>query len=69
MDEKKLFRMICKLILFAGAIILGVMYSKEILAVVKLLVGMLAPFIVGAALAFVLNLPAGFVEQKLFAKW
>ncbi len=69
MDEKKLFRMICKLILFAGAIILGVMYSKEVLAVVKLLLGMLTPFLVGAAMAFVLNLPTRFIENKLFAKW
>lgn len=69
MDDKKLFRMICKLILFAGAIILGVMYSKEVLNVVQLVVGMLTPFLVGAAMAFVLNLPARFIENKLFAKW
>lgn len=69
MDEKKLFRMICKLILFAGAIILGVMYSKEVLNAIKLLVGMLSPFIAGAAMAFVLNLPARFIENKLLAKW
>lgn len=61
--------MICKLILFAGAIILGVLYSKEVLGVAKLFVGMLTPFLVGAAMAFVLNLPARFIEQKLFAGW
>ena len=69
MDEKKLFRMICKLILFAGVIILGVMYSKEVLAAAKLLIGMLSPFLIGAALAFVLNLPASFIERKFFANW
>ncbi len=69
MDDKKLFRMICKLILFAGAIILGVMYSKEILMVAKMLLGMLTPFLVGAAMAFVLNLPTRFIEQKLLKKW
>lgn len=69
MDEKRLFRMICKLILFAGAIILGVMYSKEVLATVKLILGMLTPFLVGAAMAFVLNLPASFIERKFFANW
>lgn len=69
MDDKKLFRMICKLILFAGAIILGVMYSKEVVGAVKSVIGMLAPFLVGAAMAFVLNLPARFIENKLFAKW
>lgn len=69
MDEKRIFRMICKLILFAGAIILGVMYSKEVLEVTKLLLGMLTPFLVGAAMAFVLNLPVGFIERKLFGRW
>lgn len=69
MDEKKLFRMICKLILFAGTICLGVMYSKEVLGVAELFLGMLTPFLVGAAMAFVLNLPAGFIERKLFAGW
>lgn len=69
MDEKRIFRMICKLILFAGAIILGVMYSKEVLAAVKLLLGMLTPFLIGAAMAFVLNLPTSFIERKFFSKW
>lgn len=69
MDDKKLFRMICKLILFAGAIILGVMYSKELVEVMKLFIGMLTPFLVGASMAFVLNLPAGFIERKVFGKW
>ena len=69
MDDKKLFRMICKLILFAGAIVLGVMYSKEVLTAVKLVVGMLSPFLIGAAMAFVLNLPTRFIERKFFAKW
>lgn len=69
MDDKKLFRMICKLILFTGVIILGVMYSKEVLNTVKAILGMLTPFLVGAAMAFVLNLPARFIENKLFSKW
>lgn len=69
MDDKKLFRMICKLILFTGTIILGVVYSKEVLEAVKAVVAMLGPFLVGAAMAFVLNLPTRFIEQKIFAKW
>ncbi len=69
MEEKKLFRMICKLILFAGAICLGVMYSKEVLNVASVFVGMLTPFLVGGAMAFVLNLPAGFIEKKVLGGW
>ncbi len=69
MDDKKFFRMICKLILFAGAVILGIMYSKEVLDAGKLLLGMLTPFLVGAAMAFVLNLPTGFIERKILGNW
>lgn len=69
MDEKKLFHMICKLVLFTGAVILGVMYSRELLLVLGLFLGMLSPFFAGAAMAFVLNLPMRFIENKLFAKW
>lgn len=69
MDEKKLYRMICRLILFAGAVILGVIYSKEVVNVAVVFVGMLTPFLGGAALAFVLNLPMRFIEKKLLAGW
>lgn len=69
MDDKKLFRMICKLILFTGVIILGVIYSKEVLGAAKMLAGMLTPFLIGAAIAFVLNLPTRFIENKLLVKW
>jgi len=69
MEEKRIFRMICKLILFSGAIILGVVYSKEVLAAIKGFLGILSPFITGGAIAFVLNLPTRFIEQKIFRKW
>ncbi len=69
MDEKKLFRMICKLIVFTGAIILGVICRNEILDAAGAVVAMLSPFLIGAAIAFILNLPMGFIEKKLFKKW
>lgn len=69
MDDKKLFRMICKLILFAGVLVLAVLNFKEVLGVIKLFVGMLTPFLAGAAMAFVLNLPTRFIENRLLSKW
>ena len=69
MDDKKLFRMICKLILFTGVIILGVKYSKEVVDAAKMVVSMLTPFLIGAAIAFVLNLPTRFIENKCLVKW
>ena len=65
MDDKKMFRMICKLILFTGIIILGVIYSKEVVDAAKQVFGMLTPFLVGAAMAFVLNLPPGTYANSL----
>ena len=69
MDDKKLFRMICKLILFTGVIILGVKYSREVVDAAKLFISMLTPFSIGAAIAFVLNLPTRFIENKFLNKW
>lgn len=69
MEEKRLTRLIFKFILFAGLVCLGVIYSKELLVVVQVFIGMLSPFLVGGAVAFVLQLPTGFIERNFFGKW
>ncbi len=69
MEEKKLTKLIYKLILFAGLVCLGVIYSKELITIFQVVIGMLSPFLVGGAIAFVLQLPTGFIERKLFGKW
>ena len=69
MEEKKLTKLIYKLILFAGLVCLGVIYSKELITIFRVAIGMLSPFLVGGAIAFVLQLPTGFIERKLFGKW
>lgn len=69
MEEKRVTRLIYKLILFAGLVCLGVIYSKELLTVFQVFIGMLSPFLVGGAIAFVLQLPTGFIERNLFRNW
>lgn len=68
-DEKARVRMIRGLILFTGLVCLGVIYSKEVVGVLKGLVAMTSPFLVGAAIAFVLNLPMRFIEDKILKWW
>ncbi len=69
MEEKEKVRTVRSLILFAGLVCLGVIYSKEVLAVILAVFKMLSPFLVGGAIAFVLNLPMRFIENKLFFRW
>lgn len=68
-DDKKKTKRMRGLILFAGLVCLGVIYSKEVYEWFLLFVGMLAPFLAGAAIAFVLNLPMNFIEGKVFGRW
>ena len=52
------------LILFTAIVCLGVLNAEALLAVIKNFIGMLKPFIVGAAIAFVLNLPMKYMEEN-----
>lgn len=56
------------LILFTGVVVLVLVKFDLLLSALQLLIGMLSPFIMGGAMAFILNLPMRFYEQKLFAK-
>ena len=68
-SEKERVRTIMGLILFAGLVCLLVIYSKDVFHICKGLVAMTSPFLVGAAIAFVLNLPMRFVENKILKRW
>ena len=67
--DKTRVRMIRGLILFAGLVCLGVIYSEEVFGIFKGLIAMSSPFLAGAAIAFVLNLPMRFIENKIFKRW
>ena len=68
MEEKNRVKTIRGLILFTGLVCLGVIYSKEVVDVVRKLITMFSPFLIGAAVAFVLNLPMRFIENKIFKR-
>ena len=67
-DPKKI-KQIKNIIVFTAAITLIVMYSSEIGALAVSLIDITMPFIIGAAIAFVINIPMKVFETKLFGKW
>lgn len=67
-DPKKI-KQIKNIIIFTAAIILVVMYSGEIGTLAVSLIDILMPFIIGAAIAFVINIPMKVFETKLFGNW
>ena len=56
------------LITFAIILYLGVQNIHVVLGVLGLGWGLLFPFIVGSAMAFVLNVPMTFIERHFFGK-
>ena len=66
--NKENMRKIRWLIAFAVLLYLGVQNLAVVLKYVKLLWGLLLPFVLGGAMAFVLNVPMSFIERHLFGK-
>ena len=55
---------IMMLILFTAVVCLGVLNAGTVAAFAKSFIGMLKPFMIGAAIAFVVNLPMKYIEEK-----
>ena len=66
--SKENMRKIRWLIAFAVLLYLGIQNLAVVLKYVKLLWGLLLPFVLGGAMAFVLNVPMSFIERHLFGK-
>lgn len=67
--DKVKIRQIRGLILFVALIILLMIYTENVIGGIALLLGMVQPFLVGAAIAFVINLPMRWIETKVLKKW
>lgn len=67
--EKEKIKQIRGLILFVAVIVLTIMYSGSLLAGIGVIWSISTPFIAGAAIAFVLNIPLRAIENKLLKKW
>lgn len=71
--DKKNIKKLCGLILFAGIVILAIIRFDEVCLFLQFVFGILAPFIMGAAFAFVLNIPMKNIEKHMWknktGKW
>jgi len=66
--NKSNIRKIRGLIVFTAVVLLAVIYVKDLVMVLRFGVGIITPFLAGAALAFVLNIPLCGIEKALFSK-
>lgn len=67
MDKKKV-KSIRGLILFSAVVVMCILYSQEVIRLISLLVVFIKPFIIGGAIAFVINILMKRIESLLFAK-
>ena len=56
------------LMIFAAVLVLAVSHLDKVFATVGIVLGILRPFIIGAAIAFVINIPMKAIENGLFCK-
>lgn len=66
--NKKNMKNIMLLILFAVLFYVGVQRIESVAAGFSFVVSIVFPFLLGAAMAFILNVPMSFMEKRLFSK-
>lgn len=67
--EKEKLKQIRRMILFIALIVLILIYSEEVFGAIGVCIGFMKPFIYGGVIAFVLNIPLRFLENRIFKKW
>ena len=67
-DTKKV-KQIKEIIIFSALIVLIVMYSGKLAKLAMVAIDITMPFIIGAAIAFIINIPMKAIENKLLKKW
>lgn len=67
-DPKKV-KQIKEIIIFTAIIMLIIMYSGKLGNLALFVIDITMPFIIGAAIAFIINMPMKAIEEKLLKKW
>ena len=67
--SREKIRQIRRLMLLAAFLVLVLIYSEVVFQGIAFLWGILSPFLVGGAIAFVLNIPMRAIEEKLLFRW
>jgi predicted PurR-regulated permease PerM len=65
--KNKEMKNIYKLILFCAGLILGIIYARDLWGILLKFFGILVPFIIGGAMAFIFNIPMRRIEKLLFS--
>lgn len=65
--SKDMIKALRGLMIFAALLVLAVLHLDKMILAVGLLLGICRPFLIGAAVAFVLNIPMKAIESKLFS--
>ena len=63
--NKENIRKIKELIVFTALILIGLWKYTLVLDILKFILGILMPFLIGGAIAFVLNVPMSFLERHI----
>ena len=66
--SKETIKALRGLMIFAAVLFLAVLNLDKVLLAIGLIFGIFRPFLIGAAVAFVINLPMKFIEDRLFQK-
>ena len=66
--DKENIKKIRGLILFTAVLIAAFWQYKAVLSTVGIVLSIIFPFLLGGAIAFILNVPMSFIEKKLFKK-
>lgn len=67
--DKIKIKQICFLVLYIAVVVLLLIYSDVIFAGLGVGLKILMPFLIGGAMAFILNIPMNAIEKRLFHKW
>ncbi len=67
--DKVKIKQICFLVLYIAVIVLMLIYSDVLIKGLGMGLKIFMPFLIGGAIAFILNIPMNAIEKKLFKKW
>ncbi len=67
--DKLKIKQICWIILYIALVLLVLFRIESVIQGIGFLLEMIKPFVVGAAIAFILNIPMKSMEEKWFRKW
>lgn len=67
--SREKLKQIRRLMVFAAALVLIIIYSSQVFLGIQLFFGIIKPFLYGGAIAFALNIPLRAYEEKVFGRW